>query len=158
MPGSNCNEPLGGEAIDFRGNGKVTNCPVKLFHSRPFSIGLRRRRGLHPVVKPDHTAFQGFRVEKPERLAGRRSFIGLACILEDARHPGQSIDARVHQDADLVDQPCFQECTVDGAAALEQESPDPEVWKGCLWQKGCSEGATSLSITAGIARRRRAPS
>ena len=87
---------------------------------------------LHPVVHPDHAAVQGFRGEVPEGLASRRLLPDFAGILANARHPSQPIDARIHEGADLIDQPGLQEGAVGRAAALEEKCPDSEALaKGC---------------------------
>jgi hypothetical protein len=39
----------------------------------------------------------------PKRLTSRQQFSVFTGILEDAWHPGESIDARIYKNADLID-------------------------------------------------------
>jgi hypothetical protein len=60
-----------------------------------------------------------------QRLAWRGLFIRLSHVLGDAGHAGQAIDARVHQQVDLIDQAGLEENTVEASAAFQQQrSPD----------------------------------
>jgi hypothetical protein len=62
----------------------------------------------------------------PKGPASRGLLSIFARVLEDARHAGKSIDAGIHENADLIDQSSLQEGTIDRAAALEKESTDPD--------------------------------
>jgi hypothetical protein len=55
------------------------------------------------------------------RWTKRRLSVFAAGVLKDGWHTGQAIDARIHQQADFVDQTCFEKRAVDPAAALEEE-------------------------------------
>src|SRR5260370_16710953 len=67
---------------------------------------------LDSIVKPHHATFQCFGGEVSKRLTSCRLFFSAACVLKDGWNTGQAIDARIHEQADFVDQTCFHKKSI----------------------------------------------
>jgi hypothetical protein len=65
------------------------------------------------VTQPDHAALERFAADQAQRLPCAGSLILVPVIVNDALDPGQTIDGRMDQRAELIDQPLLQERAID---------------------------------------------
>ena len=72
------------------------------------------------MAQPDHAAFKRLAIDQAKRLAGARAFALFAVVVDDAPNPGQTIDCRMNQCAEFVDQPMLEERSVDAPTTFQQ--------------------------------------
>ena len=98
----------------------------------------RSRCVLDLVTQPDHAALERFAADQTQRLSCARTLVLSAVVVDDALDPGQTINGRIDQRAELIDQPLLQERAVDRAASLEEQRLDAEDGAELLHGKGKS--------------------
>jgi hypothetical protein len=60
-------------------------------------------------------------MSQPQRLPGAGTITLRAGVVDDALCAGNSVDRRMNQRTELVDQFVLEECAIDPAAAFEQQ-------------------------------------
>jgi hypothetical protein len=96
----------------------------------------RSRCVLDLVTQPHHAALERFAADQTQRLPCAGFLILVPVIVNDALNPGQAINGRIDQRAELIDQPLLQERAIDPTASLKEQRLDAEDGAELLQRKG----------------------